>query len=137
MVPKISVYTRWNCLATTDTIKLRSTLILTSAVHFNGFSASCQLEAAALIRNMITKPQRRQPDQIQLKLLQMSGDVHPNPGPATKYPCPVCTRNVTSRGVSYKCNRYSGWLHTKCSRLSTFNILQLNANGIENKLTEL
>ena len=110
-------------------------------------------------------------------LLQMSGDVHPNPGPATKYPCPVCARNVTSRGVSYQCNICSGWVHAKCSGLlnaaqyrrssdwacgpcstpppipsppptptpptdqksddSTFNVLQLNANGIGIKLTEL
>ena len=114
-----------------------------------------------------------------LKLLQMSGDVHPNPGPATKYPCPVCTRNVTSRGVSYKCTKCYGWVHAKCSGIlnaaqyrrkgdwtcdacsapqsqqsppptrspalptkqisddSTFNVLQLNTNGIGNKLTEL
>ena len=119
---------------------------------------------------MITKPQRRQPDQTHQMLLPMSGDVHPNPGPATKYPCPVCTRNVTSR---------YGWVHAKCSGIlnaaqhrrksdwtcdtclapqsqqsppptrsptphtkqisddSTFNVLQLNANGIGNKLTEL
>ena len=103
--------------------------------------------------------------------------MHPNPGPATKYPYPVCARNVTSRGVSYQCNRSSGWVHAKCSGLlnaaqnrrssdwacgpcsntttntfttsypystyrsksydSTFNVLQLNANGIGNKLTEL
>ena len=63
---------------------------------------------------MITKPQRRQPDQTHLKLLHMSGNVHPNPGPATKYPCPVCTRNVTSRGVSYKCTKCYGWVHAKC-----------------------
>ena len=109
----------------------------------------------------------------------MAGDVHPNPGPATKYPCPVSTRNVTSRGVSYKCTRCSGWVHVKCYGIlnaaqyrrksdwtcdtcsappsqqsppptgspapptvqisddSTFNVLQLNANGIGNKLTEL
>ena len=129
---------------------------------------------------MITKQQRRQPDQTHLKPLQMSGDVHPNPGPATKYP-PVCTRNVTSRGISYKCTKCSGWVHAKCSGIlnaaqyrrksdwtcdacsaplsqqsppptrspapapptkqisddSTFNVLQLNANGIGNKLTEL
>ena len=64
---------------------------------------------------MITKPQRRQPDQTHLKLPQMTGDVHPNPGPDTKYPCPVCTRNVTSRGVSYKCTKCYGWVHAKCS----------------------
>ena len=109
----------------------------------------------------------------------MSGDVHPNPSPATEYLCPVCTRNVTSRGVSYKCTKCYGWVHAKCygilnaaqyrrksdltcdaysapqsqqsppptrspapptkqiSDNSTFNVLQLNANGIGNKLTEL
>ena len=150
-----------------------------STVHFNRFSASGQFDAAELIRYMITKPQRRQPDQTHLKLIQMSGDVHPNPGPATKYPCPVCTRNVTSRGVSFKCTNCSGWVRAKCSGIwnaaqyrrksdwscdacsapqsqqsppptrspapstkqisddSTFNVLQLNANGIGNKLTEL
>ena len=55
----ISAYTRWNCLATTDASKSRST--------------------------------------------------------PTKYHCPVCTRNVTSRGVSYKCTRCSGWVHAECS----------------------
>ena len=66
-------------------------------------------------RKMFTKPQRRQPDQTHLKLLQMSGDVHLNPGPAIKDPGPVCTRNVTSRGVSYKCTICAGWVHVKCS----------------------
>ena len=40
--------------------------------------------------------------------------MHQNPGPATKYPCSVCTSNVTSRGVSYMCNRCSGWVRSKC-----------------------
>ena len=92
-------------------------MVQIQSAHFNGFSASGQLEAAELIRSMITKPQRQQPDQTHLKLLQMSGDVHPNPGSATKYPCVVCTRNVTSRGVSYKCTRCSGWVHAKCSEI--------------------
>ena len=124
---------------------------------------------------MTTKSLRRRPDRTLVMLLQMSGDVHPNPGSATKYPSPVCARNVTSRGVSYQCNRCSGWVHAKCSGLlnaaqyrrssdwacgpcstppptpsppptpptdkksddSTFNVLQLNANRIGNKLTEL
>ena len=126
---------------------------------------------------MTTKPLRRRPDRTLFLLLQMSGDVHPNPGPATKYPCPVCACNITSRRVSYQCNLCSGWVHTKCSGIlnaaqyrrssdwacgpcstppptpsppptptpptdkksddSTFNVLQLNANGIGNKLTEL
>ena len=49
--------------------------------------------------------------------LLLSGDVRQNPDPATKYPCSVCTSNVTSRGVSYMCNRCSGWVHSKCSGL--------------------
>ena len=113
----------------------------------------------------------------------MAGDIHPNPGHSAKYPCRVCARDVTSRGVSYRCTRCSGWVHAKCSGLlnaaqyriytdwichpcsvsktqqsttpppspsptpapsaelisgdSTFNVLQFNANGIGNKLTEL
>ena len=113
----------------------------------------------------------------------MAGDVHPNSGPTAKYPCPVCTRDNTSRGESYRCTRCTGWVHAKCSGLlnapqyrrnkdwtcdpcsaskiqqptppplapspapapsveqisddSTFNVLQFNANGIGNKLTEL
>ena len=110
---------------------------------------------------MITNPQRRQPDPTHQKLLQMSGDVHPNQGPATKYPCPLCTCNVTSRGMIYKCTRCSGWVHTsrpivpaiatttptptlshappteQNSDDSTLNVLQLNASGIGNKLIEI
>ncbi len=115
---------------------------------------------------------------LRLSLL-LSGDVHPNPGPAPLYPCSVCTRNVTSRGTSYKCHNCANWVHAKCSGLpnaaayrrtadwacsacnpappprpqqpptpptvnvaptdndNSFNILQFNANGIGNKLTEL
>ena len=47
----------------------------------------------------------------------MAGDIHPNPGPIAKYPCPVCARDVTSRGVSYRCTRCTGWVHAKCSGL--------------------
>ena len=109
----------------------------------------------------------------------MAGDKHPNPGPTAKYPCPVCARDVTSREVSYRCTRCTGWVHAKCSGLLnaaqyrrnkdwtcdpcsasktqqstppppsptptpapsaeqinddiTFNVLQFNANGIDNK----
>ena len=69
---------------------------------------------AELILLVTTKRLRRRPDRSLLLLLQMSGDVHPNPGPATKFPCPVCARNVTSQGVSYQYNRCSGWVHAKC-----------------------
>ena len=148
-----------------------------SAVYLSVFSASGHFAATELLLITTTKPLRRRPDQTLLLLLQMSGNVHPNPWPATKYPCPVCTHNVTSRGVIYQCNRCSGWVHAKCSGLlnaaqyrkssdracdpcstpppipsppptptpssdqtsddSTFNVLQLNTNGIGNTLTEL
>ena len=96
-----------------------------------------------------------------------------------RIPVQYVPRNVTSRGVSYKCTKCYGWVHAKCSGIlnavqyrrksdwtcdaclapqsqqsppptrfpapptkqisddSTFNVLQLNANGIGNKLTEL
>ena len=54
-----------------------------------------------LILTSTTKPLRR-PDRTQLLLLLMAGDIHPNPGHTAKYPCPVCARDVTSRGVSYR-----------------------------------
>ena len=139
---------------------------------------------AELILTSTTKPLlRRRPDGTQLLLLLMAEDIHPNPGPTAKYPCPVCARDVTSRGVRYRCTTCSGWVHAKCSGLlnaaqyrrnkdwtcdpcspsktqqstppppsppptpapsaekisddSTFNVLQFNANGIGNKLTEL
>ena len=44
------------------------------------------------------------------------GDVHPNPGPTIKYPCPVCALNVTGRGVSYLCDRCSGWVRRNHNR---------------------
>ena len=53
--------------------KSRSTPILTVRCSFQ--QVFSQFDAAELIRYMITKPQRRQPDQTHLKLLQMSGDV--------------------------------------------------------------
>ena len=114
-----------NCLQLQMPANRDQLLSWQSTVHFNGFSASGQFDGAELIRYMITKPQRRQPDQTHLKLLQMSGDVHLNPGPATKYPCPLCIRNVTSRGVSYKCTKCYGWVRArkmlwnlKCSSVS-------------------
>ena len=53
-----------------------------SVVHLSVFCASCQFAAAELIPITTTKPSRRRPDQTIHLLLQMSGDDHPNPGPA-------------------------------------------------------
>ena len=82
--------------------KSRSPTILTVCC-----SSQRVFAAAKLILLVTTKPLRRRPDRTLLLLLQMSGDVHPNPGPATEY---------QSRR-SYQCNRCSGWVHAKCSGL--------------------
>ena len=73
--------------------------------------------AAAKLTHYSTMPHRPSDSSRPRQRLLLSGDVHQNPGPATKYPCSVCTSNVTSRGVSYMCNRCSGWVHSKCSGL--------------------
>ena len=75
------------------------------------------LLAAAELTHHSLKPLRLPySSRLRLRLL-LSGDLHPNPGLATQYPCAVCTSNVTSRGVSFKCNQCSGWVHLKCSGL--------------------
>ena len=70
--------------------------------------------AAAKLTHYSSKPHRPSDSSRSWQRILFSGDVHLNPGPTTKYPCPVCARNVTSRGVSYLCNRCSGWVHSKC-----------------------
>ena len=75
--------------------------------------------AAAKLTHYSSKPQRPSDSSRSWQRILFSGDVHPNPGPTTKYPCPVCALNVTGRGVSYLCNRCSRWVHSKCSGLQT------------------
>ena len=72
-----------------------------------------QLLGGLITQRCHTDPRTPRPRQR----LLLSGDVHQNPGPASKYPCTVCTSNVTSHGVSYMCNRCSGWVHSKCCGL--------------------
>ena len=131
--------------------------------------------AAAKLTHYSSKPPRPSNSSRSWKRILLSGDVYQNPGHTIKYPCPVCACNVTGRGVSYLCNRCSGWVHSKCSGLqnaaeyrrikdwvfsfcnslptlpklqpppiptqtvdgNSFTIMQFNANGIGNKLTEL
>ena len=70
--------------------------------------------AAAKLTHSSSKPQR--PSDFSRSWQSILLSVHPNPGPTTKYPCPVCARNVTSRGVSYLCDRCSG----HCSSLNKY-----------------
>ena len=53
---------------------------------------------------------------LNLLLLLMSGNVHPNPGPI--FPCPMCARNVIWRDKSVQCCTCSKWVHPRCSQLS-------------------
>ena len=84
----------------------------------DGFPDPSQF-AAAKLTHYSSKLQRPSDSSRPRQRLLLSGYVHPNPGPTTKYPCPVCVVNLTSRGVSYLCNRCSGWVHSKSSGLQT------------------
>ena len=118
MITKILAYSWLNCHATHNRLQIAIIYYADSLLFISaGFSASGQFAAAELILLVTTKPLRQRPDQTLFLLLQMSGDAHLNPGPSTKYPCPVCARNVTIRGVSYQCNICSLWVHEKCSGL--------------------
>ena len=75
-----------------------------------------QLTAAELTHHFLKLLRLPYSSRLRLSLL-LAGDVHLNPGPATQYPCGVCTSNVTSRGVSFKCNQCSSWVHLNCSGL--------------------
>ena len=91
---------------------------LPSNSFLNGFLDQSQFAAAKLTQysSKLQRPSDSSRSWIWILLLK---DVHPNPGPTTKYPCPVSARNVTGRGVSYLCNHCSGWVHSKCSGLQT------------------
>ena len=70
----------------------------------DGFPGPSQF-AASKLTHYSTMPHRPSDSSRPRQRFLLSGDVHHNPGPAT------------CRGVSYMCNRCSGWVHPKCSRL--------------------
>ena len=59
---------------------------------FDGFPDPGQFAAAKLTRYS-SKPQRPSDSSRSWQRILLSGDVHPNPGPTTKYPCPVCYKS--------------------------------------------
>ena len=75
------------------------------------------------------------------------GRHNPNPGSTAKYPGTVCARDVTCDPYSLKKQQSTPPPPSpsptpdpsaeQISKDSTFNVLQFNANGIGNKLTEL
>ena len=82
----------------------------------DGFPDPSQF-AAAKLTHYSSKPRLPSDSSRSWPRILLPRDVHPNPGPTIKYPCPVCARNDTGRGVSYLCNRCSRWVHSKCSGL--------------------
>ena len=109
-VPKTTAHKSWNC----QVIKpAKCCYLILSNRFLDGFTVPSQF-AAAKLTLYSTMPHRPSDSSRPRQRLLLSGDVHQNPGPATKYPCSMCTSNVTSRGVSYMCNRCSGWVHSKC-----------------------
>ena len=182
IIPTISAYTRWNCLATVCNYRCQQIEINSypdSPLFIStGFLPPGQFDAAELIRYMITKPHRRQPDQTHLNILQMSGDVTSEPRPCYKVSLSSMYFATSQVGeLATSATKCYGWVYAKCSGIlnaaqyrrkgdwtcdaclapqsqqsppptrspapptkqisddSTFNVLQLNANGIGNKLT--
>ena len=96
MVTKTTAYKRWNC----QVIRPANCCQLIPSNRFlDGFPDQSQF-AATTLTHYSTMPHRPSDSSRLRQRLLLSDDVHQNPGPATKYPCSVCTRNVTNRGVA-------------------------------------
>ena len=104
LVPKTTAYKRWNCQVIRP---VNCCHLIPSNRFLDGFPDPSQF-AAAKLAHYSTMTHRPSDSSRPMQHLLLSGDVHQNPGPATKYTCSVCTSNVTSRGGSYMCNRCSG-----------------------------
>ena len=113
-VPETTAYSWWNCQMSTTSANCQ----LIPRDRATVFPALGQFAAAELTYHSLKPLRLPYSSRLRLSLL-LAGDVHPNPGPATEYQCAVCTSNVTSPGVSFKCNQCSGWVHSKCSGLKT------------------
>ena len=118
-VPETTAYSWWNCQMSTTSANCSQLIPRDRATVFPALG---QLAAAELTHHSLKPLRLPYSSRLRLSLL-LAGDVHPNPGPATQYPCAVCTSNVTSRRVSFKCNQCSGWVHSKCSGLILLLIL--------------
>ena len=56
---------------------------------------------------------------ISLSIAAQSGDIHPNPGPRTKYPCGVCSRACKWNQNCIVCDNCETWLHKQCIGMSS------------------
>ena len=48
------------------------------------------------------------------RLIKISGDCHPNPGPNIKFPCGVCRKPCKSNQRAVACDTCDTWFHTSC-----------------------
>ena len=60
---------------------------------------------------------------VSLSIVAQSGDVHPNPGPRTKYPCGVCSKACKWNQNCIVCDNCETWLHKQCIGINIFNQL--------------
>ena len=103
-------YKRWDCQVVRPA---NCCHLIPSNCFLDGFPCPSQFAAAKLVCYSMMA-QKSSESSRPRQFLLLSNDVHLHPGPTTKYPSSVCIRNVTSRGMSYMCNRCSSWVHSKC-----------------------
>ena len=67
--------------------------------------------------NWITKAINGDRHRSSLVAMSLRFDVEVNPGPGRPWRCTVCTKNLTRRDWSVKCNGCQGWTHWNCTEL--------------------
>ena len=67
--------------------------------------------------NWITKAINGDRHLSSLVAMSLRFDLEVNPGPGRPWRCTVCTKNLTRRDWSVKCNGCQGWTHWNCTEL--------------------
>lgn len=69
---------------------------------------------------------------FQIERLITSGDICPNPGPATSAnKCPVCQRTIAINHRAISCDKCDLWCHMKCGKVSAREYKQTqNTHGL-------
>ena len=62
---------------------------------------------------------------VSLSIVAQSGDVHPNPGPRSKYPCGVCSKACKWNQNCIVCDNCETWLHKQCIGINSLIFNQL------------
>lgn len=87
-------------IRTSSPITLRSLILIFAFVTWNGLAWSTDA-----YKHHISA------------IILLSGDCHPNPGPAKpvyKFPCGICEKPVKSNQRGVQCDDCDVWFHTKC-----------------------